>query len=114
MSSAQFTGFLGSSLTLIGRFSQDGAICFDGAQLDRAAALTRYSHPTFATSMRSFPVDKVTVRRFHDVALIHVEKAYQLKDGRKGISRYTDIWQMRDGKWLCIAAHISVLRVPAL
>ena len=56
----------------------------DGAQWDRAAALTRFSQPTFATAMRSFPVDKVTVRRFHHVALIHAENAYQLKDGRTG------------------------------
>jgi uncharacterized protein (TIGR02246 family) len=86
----------------------------DGAQWDRAAALARFSQPTFATLMRSFPVDKVTVRRFHDVALIHAENAYELKDGSKGLSRYTDIWQKRDGHWLCIAAHISVHRAPAL
>jgi uncharacterized protein (TIGR02246 family) len=85
----------------------------DGAQWDRAGALSRFSQPTFATAMRSFPVDKVTVRRFHNVALIHAENAYQLKDGRKGVSRYTDIWQKRDGRWLCIAAHISV-KVPAM
>ncbi|MCE9658756.1 MAG: nuclear transport factor 2 family protein [Burkholderiales bacterium] len=86
----------------------------DGAEWDRAAALARFAQPIFATAMRSFPVDKVTVRRFHDVALIHAENAYQLKDGRKGVSRYTDIWQKRDGRWLCIAAHISVHRAPAL
>jgi uncharacterized protein (TIGR02246 family) len=86
----------------------------DGAQWDRAAALSRFSRPTFATSMRSFPVDKVTVRRFHDVALIHAENAYELKDGRKGVSRYTDIWQKRDGRWLCIAAHISVHKAPVM
>lgn len=85
----------------------------DGARWDRAGTLSRFSQPTFATTMRSFPVDKVTVRRFHDVALVHAENAYELKDGRKGASRYTDIWQKRDGRWLCIAAHISV-HTPAL
>ena len=85
----------------------------DGSQWDRAAALSRFAQPTFATAMRSFPVDKVKMRQFHDVALIHAENAYQLKDGRKGVSRYTDIWQKRDGRWLCIAAHISVHRTPA-
>jgi ketosteroid isomerase-like protein len=55
----------------------------------------------------------VSVRRFHDVALVHAENAYELKDGRKGVSRYTDIWQKRDGRWRCIAAHISI-RTPAL
>ena len=85
----------------------------DGAQWDRAAALARFAQPTFATAMRAFPVGKVSVRRFDDVALIHAENAYQLKDGRNGVSRYTDIWQKRDGRWLCIAAHISVHRAPA-
>ena len=63
-------------------------------------------------TMRSFPVDKVSVRRFHDVALIHGENAYELKDGRTGVSRYTDIWQKQDGRWLCIAAHINVYKAP--
>jgi len=86
----------------------------DGVQWERAAALARFAQPTFATAMRSFPVDEVTVRRFHDVALIHAENAYQLIDGRRGVSRYTDIWHKRDGRWLCIAAHISVHRAATV
>jgi ketosteroid isomerase-like protein len=86
----------------------------DGALWDRAAALSRFAQPTFATAMRSFPVEKVTVRRFHDVALIHGENAYVLKDGRTGVSRYTDIWHKQDGRWLCIAAHINVYKAPRL
>lgn len=86
----------------------------DGALWDRAAALSRFAQPSFANAMRSFGLDKVTVRRFHDVALIHAENAYQLKDGRKGVSRYTDIWHKQDGRWLCIAAHISVYKAPEL
>jgi uncharacterized protein (TIGR02246 family) len=84
----------------------------DGVEWNRSAALSRFSQPTFASSMRSYPVDNVRVRRFHDVALIHAENAYTLKDGRRGVSRYTDIWHKRDGRWLCIAAHISVHRAP--
>ena len=85
----------------------------DGSFHDRAAALANFGRPTFATSIASFPVDKVSIRRFDDVALIHAENAYQLKDGRRGISRYTDIWLKRDGRWLCVAAHITVHRAPA-
>ncbi len=84
----------------------------DGALWDRSAALSRFAQPTYATTMRSFPVDKVSVRRFHDVALIHGENAYVLKDGRTGVSRYTDIWHKQDGRWLCIAAHINVYKAP--
>lgn len=84
----------------------------DGSLHDRAAALERFARPTFATSMRSFPVDRVKVRRFDDVALIHAENAYELLDGRRGISRYTDIWHQRDGRWRCVAAHITPHNAP--
>lgn len=86
----------------------------DGSLLDRAATLTRFAQPTFATAMRSFPVGKVSVRRFDDVALIHAENDYVLKDGRRGVSRYTDIWHKREGRWLCIAAHITEHRAPSM
>ncbi len=85
----------------------------DGSVHNRAEALANFARPTFATHFRSFPVDRVTVRRFDDVALIHAENAYELKDHRKGVSRYTDIWHKRDGRWLCIAAHITLHKVPA-
>ena len=84
----------------------------DGSIGDKAAALANFAKPTFATSMASFPVGKVNIRRFDDVALIHAENDYALKDGRTGISRYTDIWHKRDGRWVCVAAHITVHRAP--
>ena len=85
----------------------------DGSFHDRAAALANFAKPSFATHMKSFPVDNVTIRRFGDVALINAENAYEMKDGRKGVSRYTDIWHLNDGRWTCIAAHITVHRPPA-
>ncbi len=89
-----------------------GVINSDGSFHDRARALVEFAKPVFATSIRSFPVDKVRVRRFDDVALIHAENNYELKDGRKGINRYTDIWhKARDGRWMCVAAHITTFKV---
>ena len=85
----------------------------DGSFHDRAAALANFAKPSFATHMKSFPVDKVNIRRFDEVALIHAENAYELKDGRKGVSRYTDIWHKQNGQWRCIAAHITVHKAPA-
>ena len=84
----------------------------DGSFHDRASALADFAKPTFATSIRSFPVGDVRIRRFGDVALIHAENAYELKDGRRGVSRYTDIWHKQDGRWRCVAAHITVHRAP--
>ena len=85
----------------------------DGSFLDRAVALANFAKPTFATQFRSFPVDQVSVRFFDDVALIHAENAYELKDHRRGVSRYTDVWHRREGRWLCIAAHITPREAPA-
>jgi ketosteroid isomerase-like protein len=88
-------------------------VCITGSGmlLDRAATLARFALPTFATSMRSFPVDKVVVRRFGELALVHAENDYELKDGRRGIDRYTDIWARRqEGGWTCIAAHITTFK----
>jgi ketosteroid isomerase-like protein len=86
----------------------------DGSFHDRAAALANFAKPSFAAYMKSFPVDKVTIRRFDDVALINAENAYEMKDGRTGVSRYTDIWHKKDGRWRCIAAHITVHKAPAM
>ena len=84
----------------------------DGSHNDRAMALANFAQPTFATRMKSFPVGKVQIRRFGDIALIHAENAYELKDGRRGVSRYTDVWQKKEGRWLCILAHINVHQAP--
>lgn len=84
----------------------------DGSFHDRASALARFARPSFATHFTSFPVGKVTIRRFDDVALIHAENAYEMKDGRRGVSRYTDIWHLRNGAWRCVAAHITEHQAP--
>jgi len=84
----------------------------DGSAHDRAAALADFAKPYFAEGIAEFPLDKVRIRRFGDVALIHAENAYTLKDGRRGVNRYTDIWAKRGGRWWCVAAHITVYKAP--
>jgi ketosteroid isomerase-like protein len=87
----------------------------DGSLDDRAAALMEFAKPQFATFMKSFPVEKVRIRRLGELALIDAENDYQMKDGRHGISRYIDIWhQQPDGRWLCVSAHITAHKKPAL
>ncbi len=84
----------------------------DGSMLDRAAALQAFARPVFRTRMRSFPVDEVRIRRFGDVALIHAQNAYELLDGRRGVSRYTDVWVKSAGQWRCVAAHLTDHKRP--
>lgn len=84
----------------------------DGSVHDRAAALADFAKPYYAEGIASFPLDKVRIRRFGDVALIHAENAYTLKDGRRGVNRYTDIWVRRAGRWWCVAAQITAHKAP--
>lgn len=94
--------------------SADYQVVFgDGSIHDRRAALADFAKPYFADDIAAFPLDKVRIRRFGEVALIHAENAYTLKDGRKGVNRYTDIWVKRDGRWWCVAAQITVHKPPA-
>ncbi len=85
----------------------------DGSIHDRAAALADFAKPYYAEGIAAFPLDKVRIRRFGEVALVHAENAYTLKDGRTGINRYTDIWVKQDGHWHCVAAQITVHKAPA-
>lgn len=86
----------------------------DGSFHDRAAALADFSIPYFEKNIASFPVDDVKIRVFGELAIIHAENDYRLKDGRKGINRYTDIWRKIDGRWMCVSAHITVYKPPSL
>ncbi len=82
----------------------------DGSSDYRAGALAAFARPTFATHFRSFPVEQVNIRRFGELALIEADNPYEMKDGRTGTARYTDIWQKQPGGWRCISAHITPVR----
>ncbi len=91
-----------------------GVVNGDGSLHDRARALSEFAKDSYAAHMKSFPVDQVRIRRFGDVALIYAENAYELKDGRRGVSRYTDIWAKEEGRWQCLAAHITPHVAPSV
>ncbi|HEY2942300.1 MAG TPA: nuclear transport factor 2 family protein, partial [Vicinamibacteria bacterium] len=83
----------------------------DGSFHDKGSLLATAAHPV--TNMKSFPVANVTIQRFGDVALIHAENSYERTDGRKGVNRYTDVWHKRDGRWVCVAAHVTRHKPPS-
>jgi ketosteroid isomerase-like protein len=85
----------------------------DGSFHDRDDALSDFAIPYYADRIADFPVAQVCLRRIGDLALIRAENDYRLKDGRRGINRYIDIWQMQSGGWRCLSAHITIHRAPA-
>jgi hypothetical protein len=51
----------------------------------------------------------VLIRILGDFAIIHARTSYQKVDGSQGSGRYTDDWQLRDGRWQCVSAHVTRL-----
>lgn len=47
--------------------------------------------------------DEVKIRLLGDFAIIHAHMTLRTADGVRRQGRYTDDYQRRDGKWLCVA-----------
>ena len=76
----------------------------DGSFVDKAGFLARIARPHSLTNLRA---SEVRVQRVGDVALIHASFEDTRPDGSHGRGRYTDIWQRRNGRWLCVSAHFT-------
>jgi hypothetical protein len=50
--------------------------------------------------------DDARIRLLGDFAIIHAHMTFKMADGVQHQGRYTDDWQRRDGKWLCVAANV--------
>ena len=80
----------------------------DGVLLNREAFLKRIAIPYPGTHAE--PVD-VMVRILGDVAIIHSGYKDTRLSGEPSYGRYTDIYERRNGRWLCVAAHF--MRFPS-
>jgi ketosteroid isomerase-like protein len=76
----------------------------DGTLVDRAGFLARILRPAGISGLEP---REVNIRILGDVAIIHAKTVYTKPDGQPGAGRYTDIWQKREGRWLCVAAHVN-------
>ncbi len=76
----------------------------NGTLSDRAAFLAQTARPVTIANLEAHDV---TVRLLGDYAIIHARTTYTAPDGRSGASRYTDVWERRDGRWLAVSAHIT-------
>jgi hypothetical protein len=81
----------------------------DGALLDREAFLKRISNPYPGTEAEA--VD-VMIRILGDVAIIHSGYKDKRLTGDTGYGRFTDIYERRNGRWLCVAAHFMRFQTP--
>jgi ketosteroid isomerase-like protein len=76
----------------------------DGSLVDRAGFLKQIAPPC---PVRDIGIEDVRIRILGGVALIHARTTYVRPDGARGAGRYTDIWERRGGRWLCVAAHVT-------
>jgi len=76
----------------------------DGSIVDRAGFLKQIAKP-FPFS--GLGIEDVRIRGLADTAIIHARTKYRKADGQPGAGRYTDIWMRRDGRWQCVAAHVT-------
>jgi ketosteroid isomerase-like protein len=76
----------------------------DGTIIDRAGFLAQVARPAVVKGLEP---REVKIRLYGDFAIIHAKTVYRKPDGQSGAGRYTDIWMRRDGRWRCVAAHVT-------
>ncbi len=76
----------------------------DGSLVDRAGFLAQIAPPCAVSNL---DIEDVRIRILGDTAIIHARTVYTKADGQPGAGRYTDIWWRGDGRWLCVAAHVT-------
>ena len=76
----------------------------DGSLVDRAGFLVQTARPVTILNLEA---RDVKIRIMGDVAIIHARTTYTMSDGRAASGRYTDVWARRQGRWLCVSAHVT-------
>ena len=76
----------------------------NGELIDRTGFLAQIAS---GSTVRAIQEHDVLIRVMGDYAIIHARTTYQKPDGTHGAGRYTDDWHRRDGRWVCVSAHVS-------
>ena len=76
----------------------------DGSLVDKKQFLAQTARPVMISGLTA---QEVHVRIFGDVAIIHARTSYTTADGEQRNGRYTDVWALRDGRWLAVSAHVT-------
>jgi hypothetical protein len=76
----------------------------DGSLVTRADFLAQIGRLAAVSNLKC---EDVRIRVMSDFAIIHGRTTYTKPDGQQGFGRYTDIWALLGGRWLCVAAHVT-------
>jgi ketosteroid isomerase-like protein len=76
----------------------------DGTFADRAEFIARVARDSGLSNRRLLDV---AIRRMGDFAIIHARTTCNASSGAEVLTRYTDIWARRDGRWVCVSAQLT-------
>lgn len=76
----------------------------NGSLVDKVGFLKQIAAPS---PLPDLTCEDVRIRIFGDMAIIHAGTRFTNAAGGQGEGRYTDIWSLRSGSWLCVAAHVN-------
>lgn len=75
----------------------------NGRRIDKTEFLRRNAEGPGVTQVT---YDEIDVRPFGELALVHSVTHYT-RDGAPASTRYTDVWQFREGRWQAVAAQLT-------
>lgn len=76
----------------------------DGSRLQRRTFIDQIGR---GSPVSGLVEHDVLIRIFNGYAIVHGRTKYTKPDGSAGAGWYTDDWQLEDGRWKCVAAHVS-------
>ena len=76
----------------------------DLSLLNKEQFLKIVAPPVKISGLRGLDVE---IRVLGDFAIIHSHISWTSADGKQREGRYTDDWARRDGKWICVSAHVT-------
>lgn len=76
---------------------------------DRKSFLAMIAKPRPFTNLEC---SDVQITLLGDVALVHARMSLKTLKGEAKHGRYTDEYQRRDGKWMCIGANVIAENIP--
>jgi len=76
----------------------------DGSFVGKEEFLRQIAAPCKVSGIRAHDV---LVRIEGEVAVVHGRTTYTKPDGTQGAGRYTDVYALRNGAWLAIAAQVA-------
>jgi ketosteroid isomerase-like protein len=80
----------------------------DGRRINKAEFLRRTEE---GPGVKNVTYDEIDVRPLGDAALVHGVTHYT-REGAPASTRYTDVWQLRAGRWLAVAAQLTSVAKP--